>query len=116
MRGKNDKLPRQERQVAETKHNLNLKTPTSSELESIYIHLEHYAEAMTSNPKDPSTIALERFKNTLTRTETSQFNFATFDDVWTEVMKIQKEQGERRSLQNLARIDVDPGDRAWSRI
>ena len=56
-------------------------------------------------PKDPFTKALERFKSNLTGTEISQFNFTTFDDVWAEAMKIQDEQGARRSLQNIARIE-----------
>ena len=61
-------------------------------------------EAMPPKPKDPFTVALERFKNNLTGAEISQFNFTTFDDLWAEVMKIQREQNARRSLQNLARI------------
>ena len=60
---------------------------------------------MPPNPSDTFTVALERFKNTLTGTEITQFNFTTFDDVWAEVDNIQYEQGSRHSLQNLARIE-----------
>ena len=55
--------------------------------------------------KDPFTVALERFRNNLTATEISKFNLTTIDDVWAEVTKIQREQGARRSLQNMARIE-----------
>ena len=55
--------------------------------------------------KDPFTAALERFRNNLTATEITQFNLTTIDDVWAEVIKIQREQGARRSLQNMARIE-----------
>ena len=58
-----------------------------------------------TKPKDLFTVALERFKDNLTGAEISQFNFTTLDDVWAELMKIQSEQGARRSLQNLARIE-----------
>ena len=55
--------------------------------------------------KDPFTVALTRFRVTLTATEISQFNFTTIDDVWTEVERIQDEQGARRSLKNMKRIE-----------
>ena len=55
--------------------------------------------------KDPFTVALERFKDNLTATEISQFNFTTIDDVWAEVAEIQHKQGARRALQNMARIE-----------
>ena len=55
--------------------------------------------------KDPFTVALERFRNNLTPTEISQFNFTTIDDVWTEVETIQDEQSARRSLRNMKRIE-----------
>ena len=51
-------------------------------------------------------LALKKFKDSLTGTEKQQFNFTTLDDVWAEVMKIQREQGDRRSLQNIARIET----------
>ena len=60
---------------------------------------------MPPKPKNPFTVALERFKDNLTGAEILQFNFTTLDEVWTEVMKIQREQGARRSLQNIARIE-----------
>ena len=60
---------------------------------------------MPPKPKDPFTVALERFKKNLTGAEILQFNFTTIDEVWDEVMKIQSEQGARRSLQNIARIE-----------
>ena len=60
---------------------------------------------MPPKPKDPFTVALERFKDNLIVAEILQFNFTTLDDLWAEVMKIQREQGARRSLQNIARIE-----------
>ena len=60
---------------------------------------------MPPKPRDPFTVALERFKDNLTAPEISQFSFTTIDDVWAEVTKIQREQGARRSLRNMARIE-----------
>src|SRR5258705_11769011 len=60
---------------------------------------------MPPKPKNPFAVALERFKYNLTGAEILQFNFTTLDNLWAEVMKIQREQGARRSLQNIARIE-----------
>ena len=60
---------------------------------------------MLPKPEDPFTVALECFKKNLTEMEILQFNFTTIDDVRAVVSKIQQEQGARRSLQIIARIE-----------
>lgn len=59
---------------------------------------------MATNPRTDFQKVLDPFLARLTSDEKEDFQFTSLNDVQVAVMKIQAEQGQRRSMRNLTRI------------